>query len=129
MTLIRTFITIVLLGFAMNLFAHTSLVSSYPAKGQMLTKSPKQLSLNYGKKLLLLKVSLTDGANKVVAINFKATPDLKKSFKISLPTLKVDNYTVNWTAMGRDGHKMSGNFDFMVHKEGMKHSKDHKHSH
>jgi methionine-rich copper-binding protein CopC len=29
--------------------------------------------------------------------------------------LQPDNYTVHWTTMGDDGHKMKGSFGFMQH--------------
>jgi hypothetical protein len=37
------------------------------------------------------------------------------NFAIALPALKPAKYTVSWMIMGDDGHKMKGEFGFMLH--------------
>lgn len=129
--LLPTLLVAALLSVTSMAVAGGGLASSHPSKGQMLNKAPTQLTLNFDHAMLLLAVSLKNGKQQPVAMNFKAVPDLKKSFKVALPTLAVDNYYVSWTAMGSDGHKMSGSFDFMVHQAGMNHdhAPGHEHHH
>ncbi|MEI8640987.1 copper resistance protein CopC [Pseudoalteromonas sp. Hal099] len=48
--------------------------------------------------------------------DFKPSATPSTDFNWSLPSLAQGTYTVKWTALGGDGHKMTGTFRFMVHK-------------
>jgi len=96
--------------------AHISLKQSTPAQEAMLMKSPEQLSLTFGGEVRLAKVIIKDEKNKSINFDFKPSATPSTDFNWSLPSLAQGTYTVKWTALGGDGHKMTGMFRFMVHK-------------
>jgi hypothetical protein len=108
-----------------SVFAHTSLASSIPSDKAMLMKSPKTLVVNFGSDTRLVSLSIVDAKNEAVAIDFAPTMEASQSFSYELPTLIPSTYKVSWTIMGDDGHKMKGDFSFMVHAmDKMKDMKD-----
>ncbi|HEX5279941.1 MAG TPA: copper homeostasis periplasmic binding protein CopC [Micropepsaceae bacterium] len=96
-------------------FAHANLVSSDPAKDAT-TASPKQITLHFSEALEMkvsgLKLSDTDG--KPVAIKPVAAPDAKSLAAVPAQPLAPGLYTITWTSMGDDAHKMSGTVSFSV---------------
>ena len=99
-----------------TVFAHTGLKSSTPKDNAMLMASPKKLHLEFTKKVVLVKVNVTDTKGKQVSIDFKPSMTATTSYDIVLPSLTANTYHVNWVVMGTDSHKMNGNFSFMVHR-------------
>ena len=99
--------------------AHVSLKQSTPENNAMLMQSPKQLTLTFSGEVRLAKVLLKDSENKPVDFSFKPSATPNKNFNWSLPNLAEGNYAVKWIALGGDGHKMSGTFNFMLHGKGL----------
>lgn len=114
MKFLKTMIISSLLSVSVSAIAHTGIKSTYPANKQALEAAPKQLSLNFRAPVRLMKVILADAEYKDLKIGFKPSAKAGKTFKVSMPELQVGKYVVNWVSMGRDGHKMKGNFNFMV---------------
>lgn len=108
-------LSLVVLCFASNALAHAGLEKSIPAANAMVDAAPPELVLEFDKPIMLMKLTLTDKM-KGTAINldFKASSALVEMHKFPLPKLAAGHYIVNWTAMGKDGHNMSGEFAFMV---------------
>ncbi|WP_181389837.1 copper resistance CopC family protein [Leucothrix pacifica] len=125
MKFLKTMMVASLLTLSASALAHTGIKSTYPANEQMLEAAPKQLTLNFGASVRLMKVILMDGEHKDLNIGFKPKAEAGTSFKIAVPEIEVGEYMVSWTTMGKDGHKMSGDFSFMVHGEGMSHDDGH----
>ena len=96
--------------------AHISLKQSTPTQEAMLMQSPEQLSLTFGGEVRLAKVIIKDEKNKSINFDFKPSSTPSIDFSWSLPSLAQGTYTVKWTALGGDGHKMTDTFRFMVHK-------------
>ena len=44
---------------------------------------------------------------------------LETTFNIALPMLDTGSYKVKWVAMGKDAHKMEGEFTFRLHASDM----------
>jgi len=95
-------------------FAHSGLRTSVPAKGASLTESPSSIQLEFTGDVFLLNLTLTDTQGNSVEFGFKPSADKLKQFELALPTLKANSYQVDWTVMGNDGHRMSGNFSFTL---------------
>lgn len=96
-------------------FAHANLVSSDPTKDATIA-SPKQITLHFS-EALEMKVSglkLTDTDGKPVAIKAVAAPDAKSLAAVPVKPLTPGLYTITWTSMGDDAHKMSGTVSFSV---------------
>lgn len=93
-------------------FAHTSLQSATPAVNATVTAQPTKLVLNFGEPVMLMGIQLLDDKQNNIALNYKVTSELKKSYEVVIPKLVDSTYTVNWIIMGKDGHNMSGKYNF-----------------
>ena len=96
-------------------FAHANLMSSDPAKDATIA-SPKQITLHFS-EALEMKVSglkLTDTDGKPVPIKAVPAPDAKSLAAVPVQPLTSGLYTITWTSMGDDAHKMSGTVSFSV---------------
>ena len=97
---------------ATSAFAHTSLQSATPAVNATVAEQPKKLVLNFGESVMLMGIKLVDAKQNNIELNYKVTSDLKKSYERAIPKLADSTYTVSWTTMGKDGHNMSGKYNF-----------------
>jgi methionine-rich copper-binding protein CopC len=122
-TLRQFLLSLVVLCFASNALAHAGLEKSIPAANAMMEASPPELVLEFDKPIMLMKLTLADKMNgTAVKLNFTANSKTEKAHKLPLPKLAAGHYIVNWTAMGKDGHNMNGEFAFMIGAmKGMKH--------
>jgi copper resistance protein C len=121
-------LSLVVLCFASNALAHAGLEKSIPAANAMVEAAPPELVLEFENPVMLMKLTLTDKMKgTAIDLNFKASSTLVETHKFPLPKLENGHYVVNWTAMGKDGHNMNGEFAFMVSpmkgmkKDDMKH--------
>lgn len=95
-----------------SVLAHSGLVSSTPADRAMVHQSPAQLELQFSGPVVLANLSVASVVGEAVDLGDYRTTEAKPVFVIDLPELAPESYIVNWTAMGGDGHKMSGSFSF-----------------
>ncbi len=107
------------LGIAASPFAlaHAQLVSSSPAKDQVLDAPPIEIHLKFNEHVEARhsSVKLVSGTGK----NFDADrPHADKtdpaSIVASVPVLRPGVYRARWTAVGSDGHKTHGDFSFTI---------------
>lgn len=131
----HAFLALFLVGFTANALAHAGLEKSIPAANAMIDAAPPELVLEFDKPMMLMKLTLTDKKNGTpVNLNFTAHSTTESIQKHPLPKLPAGHYVVNWSAMGKDGHNMSGEFAFMVgpmkdmKKDDMKHDDTKGHS-
>ncbi|WDD99055.1 copper resistance CopC family protein [Thalassomonas actiniarum] len=108
--------------------AHSGLKASMPANGAMLNHPPQVLSLEFVSDVRLVKLKLTDEAGKTIKLGSKPDKAFSSKFQLPVPDLAVGSYQVNWLAMGKDAHKMTGEFSFMVHSSSKKPATDDGHS-
>ena len=78
-------------------------------------QSPERLTLTFSGDVRLAKVTMKDSANQSVDFEFKPSTSASSNFSWDLPNLNAGRYSVNWVVLGGDGHKMSGDFNFMLH--------------
>ncbi len=95
--------------------AHANLVSSDPAKNGTIA-SPSKITLHFSEALEMkvsgLKLSDIDG--KPVPVKLVDAPDAKSLAAAPAKPLTPGLYTVTWTSMGDDAHKMTGTLSFTV---------------
>ncbi|WP_189419150.1 copper resistance CopC family protein [Cellvibrio zantedeschiae] len=103
--------------FSSQVFAHAHLASSVPEANSQVKMSPPNLVLTFEKPAMVMNLTLTDDKGKAIDFNFKASNDTKVTHQYKLPPFGNGLYTVNWTAMGTDGHNMKGAFTFSVGAE------------
>lgn len=126
MKLVSTFILGISLTLSSSVWAHVGLSSSNPVKGAMLNESPSKLELTYSAPVRLVKVSLQNAQNKSIALTLPGIVKPQSHYSFALPVLAASSYTVSWMTMGKDGHKMKGKFNFMVHGSGATSSPENK---
>ena len=100
---------------SMSAFAHTDLASSVPNNNAMLMKSPEMIEVTFDDSVRLVNLLLVNSKEETIEIDFAPTMDASETFSYALPSLAPDTYKASWTIMGEDGHKMKGDFSFMVH--------------
>jgi copper resistance protein C len=115
MKIVKLLLPLVALLLAGQVFAHVQLTEAVPADKAMLLQTPTTLSLNFSGQVRLTKVSLTGADNNSVEFGFTPSATPAEQFSWTLPVLESGNYRVSWVALGADGHKMSGDFGFMLH--------------
>ena len=114
MKILAMIITVGLLISGLNAAAHTGIKSTSPENKAVLQEAPKVLNLSFKGAVRLMKLTLLDTDKEVVKIGFKPRAKAAKDFSIDLPELGVGKYKANWVIMGKDGHKIKGNFAFTV---------------
>ena len=113
---IRILIFIASLFMAITASAHVGLKSSSPSASEVLYNSPEQLNLTFSNEVRLVKLQLQNAAGEYVDLEFKASANASAQFNYTLPKLKAGEYTVNWTVLGLDGHKMSDTLNFTLNE-------------
>jgi methionine-rich copper-binding protein CopC len=111
----HTGIASLLLLSSVPLYAHTGLASSTPADYAMLTQSPETIELTFEGEVRLVKLTLNqikDEDAQAIALGFKPKMTPALSFSQAIPELSSGEYRVEWSAMGKDAHKMKGSFHF-----------------
>ena len=95
--------------------AHSGLKHSTPENGVMINQPPEHLMLEFTMPVKLVKVQLTDQSGEPIKFMSKPSENFETTFSIALPMLDTGSYKVKWIAMGKDAHKMKGDFTFMLH--------------
>lgn len=96
--------------------AHTHLETSVPADGAVLSEGPATLELSFGDEVQLLRLGFTvvTATDDTVKPDFQPSATAAKTFSIPLPALASGAYTVSWTVLGADGHRIEGHFSFTI---------------
>ena len=115
--LIRGAAALALLSCAALAAAHPALVNSTPKSGDVLDAPPRELRLRFNEpiEVAFTHVELVDGAG--VALKGHALELVKgdaNALVMTLPALAAGTYKARWSAAGRDGHRVKGEFSFTV---------------
>ena len=98
---------------ATGVSAHTALKESIPAADATVAAAPSKINLVFNGPVRLVKVELM-ASGQAVPTGFKPSAEAVASFEIATPDVKTGSYTVNWAAIGADGHTVSNSFSFEV---------------
>lgn len=104
-----------LIALATPCMAQAEMMESHPMDGAMTMEQVGELKINFDVPVRLVNVKLIGSDKRPVSIEFSPVMVPNKKFSVPLPTLKPDNYTVHWTTLDENGHKMKGSFGFMQH--------------
>lgn len=97
-------------------WAHASLQSTTPVKDAEVS-APKEVALRFNEKLeaAFSTAKVVDSNGKTVTTE-KATLDSADPsvMKVAVPALAPGKYTVQFVAVGHDGHRRKGDYSFTV---------------
>ena len=101
-----------------QVMAHATIQLSEPAANAQLDKSPGAITLTFNEDVepAFSSIVLQDATGKAVPDIGKAAVDAtnKRLLKLDLPALKSGGYIVRWVAVGPDGHRRNGQYNFSV---------------
>ncbi|WP_409272430.1 copper resistance CopC family protein [Neobacillus sp. SCS-31] len=103
--------------------AHTSVVSSFPAEGQLVTEKLQELTVSFDdtiEKMSTMKLLKDGKEQKLQQVQVNGS---KIIGKVTEP-LEKGNYLVEWQVMGMDGHPIKGKINFQVEWEKMSSNPD-----
>ncbi|WP_277678871.1 copper resistance CopC family protein [Gracilibacillus dipsosauri] len=93
--------------------AHTSLSSSNPTEGQIVTENLEQITLDFATTIEELStMELVKDGNKVTLGEIKVE-NKQLIGRISDP-LDNGSYTIHWKIIGEDGHPINGEINFSI---------------
>lgn len=95
-------------------FAHSALTFSSPGNNAQLTESPEAIHLEFNEDVRLLALELSGENQGDVDIDFQRNRTATDVFHVDLPHLYDDIYTITWTLIGADGHRVSGTILFSL---------------
>ena len=84
-----------------------------PSNGAELTNTPKTIGVSFMMPMRITVLKLTTETGETIPVELGQQKAARK-FAVSIPALEPDSYSVEWQARGRDGHTMSGSFEFSV---------------
>ena len=97
--------------------AHSPLVSSSPADGDVLAAAPQAIEMQFRGTARLVRVALTGAQSGEVALSEEHLMVEKHRHTVVLPAIAADEYEVRWRALSADGHVVKGSFSFTASTE------------
>jgi len=97
--------------------AHAVVKQSVPANGAVLDAAPAQVEITFNEKVekLFSTVTLKTAAGKTVTTEkASVAPANPKMLMLPVPVLTSGKYIAHWTAVGHDGHRLSGDISFSI---------------
>ena len=109
-----TFMILTTIFYTVYLSAHASQNRSAPVNGSTVS-SPESVKIWFDSTLenAFHSIQVKDASGKRVDKNDVKVVD-SNTLEVGLSELKPGAYTVNWTAVARDGHPTKGHFNFNV---------------
>jgi copper resistance protein C len=94
--------------------AHTTLQSSTPASGSVLTASPPALTLTFADPLQLTAITLVTASGER---NLAFRPGgSARTFSVQRPRFEPGRNEVRWRALSQDGHVMEGSIIIVLRR-------------
>ena len=98
-------------------WAHATIVKADPARDAQLAASPPAIVLAFNEPIepAFSSVKLINEEGKAIPTKKPVVdPVDKKVLRTAIPVLINGSYTVQYSTMGRDGHKRAGEYKFTV---------------
>jgi methionine-rich copper-binding protein CopC len=116
-TAIRRIVGALLIFPAVLAAAHPALLSSSPKSGDALGTPPGEVRLRFNEPIeaAFTTVKVVDASgNERAANGARADPNDAHAIVVPIEPLAPGAYRAMWSAMGRDGHRVKGEFSFSV---------------
>lgn len=101
---------------------HLALVKSEPANAATIDKAPKTITLWFSQRpnVKMTKLVLSHARDTVKTGVPVAVDTAGKEIRVAVDAaLSPGKYAVSWRTLARDGHAVSGNFNFTLNKSGV----------
>ncbi|MBR7889692.1 copper resistance protein CopC [Marinomonas sp. A79] len=115
MNKIKLALSVFVMTAAVNVYALGMMTMTYPEDGAMLMAQAERVEMHFKQPMQVVSLKVIGSDNKPVAIKYDRKAAATAHFKVMLPKLTPDTYSVQWKAMGEDGHMMKGAYNFMQH--------------
>ena len=100
------------MGLSTNVFAHGVMHETVPANGSSMSGPTDRVELTFKNPTKLISIKLLDSEENSVPVDFERSTEAGTHFESMFQALQPGSYTVQWKAMGEDGHMMKGDFGF-----------------
>lgn len=96
--------------------AHTALLDAEPAPGARLSSPPAEVRLTFTEALQPGSTFAIFGAvfDEIEGVEPQVDPGAPQQMAATIPPLDPGTYTVQWVAVGDDGHKVNGSYSFSI---------------
>jgi copper resistance protein C len=111
--ILRSFACVAVLAIPMLAQAHTALKESTPGDEATVKASPGHIELVFNGPVKLVKLELM-GVGHEMPTSFEAQADAMATYRLETPGMHPGEFTVNWAAIGADGHTVTNSFSFLV---------------
>ena len=93
--------------------AHTALKQSTPENGATVKATPEHIDLVFNGPVRLIKLDLK-AADREMPTSFEVQADAVANYRIETLNMQTGQFTVEWAAIGADGHTITNTFSFTV---------------
>ena len=100
-------------AFSMLSQAHTALKQSTPENGATVKATPEHIDLVFTGPVRLIKLDLK-AADLEIPTSFEVQADAVANYRIEMLNMQTGQFTVEWAAIGADGHTITNTFSFTV---------------
>ncbi|MDZ4762635.1 MAG: copper resistance protein CopC [Alphaproteobacteria bacterium] len=111
--LLATLLAAAMLG-AAPAFAHGGMMATSIHDNASLAQAPAEFKIEFEHESAVTNLMLMTADKKMIALDFKPSKTMGKTYTIPLPTLPAGSYTLSWKSMAKDGHAMPGAVRFTV---------------
>lgn len=103
----------------MAAFGHTTVESATPKSGAVLQASPASIAIEFHSAAQLTSAAVVSAGKSERRLQFKAG-DKVNSFELLEPKLEVGRNEIQWKALSKDGHVISGSLIYTLQAPGAK---------
>ncbi|MBM87130.1 MAG: hypothetical protein CMQ41_02010 [Gammaproteobacteria bacterium] len=93
--------------------AHTALKESTPGDGITIKVAPSHIDLVFNGPVRLIKLDLK-APDHEMPTSFQVQIDPTSNYRVETPNMHPGKFTVEWAAIGADGHTVTNAFSFTV---------------
>ena len=94
--------------------AHSPLKLTSPINGAVVATTPDMIDMAFGQGVRLSKVTMTHLDHPSVQLDLSKATGLAKDISVPVQKMGAGTYLFEWIGMGEDGHKVAGDFSFLV---------------
>ena len=110
----KTIFTLLILAWSSVAIAHSALKSTTPANGAIISQTPSEIGLNFGKDIRLTRLMATHAGGKKIRLDLSKHNGFIKRYLIPFDEMGAGDYLIEWRGLGGDGHALNGAFSFTV---------------